>query len=41
MNMNRFFKRAMLLSALIILLAVVLTLCGRGVNLGLDFAGGL
>ena len=41
MNMNRFFKPAMLLSALIILLAVVLTLCGRGVNLGLDFAGGL
>ena len=41
MNINRFFKPAMLLSALIILLAVVLTLCGRGINLGLDFAGGL
>ena len=41
MNMNRFFKPAMLLSFAVILLAVILTLCGRGVNLGLDFAGGL
>lgn len=41
MNINRFFKPSMLLSAAIILLAVVLTLCGRGVNLGLDFSGGL
>lgn len=41
MNINRFFKPSMLLSAAIILVAVVLTLCGRGVNLGLDFAGGL
>lgn len=41
MNMNRFFKPALLVSATIILLAVILTLCGRGMNLGLDFAGGL
>ena len=41
MNMKRFFKPALLISLAIILLAVVLTLCGRGVNLGLDFAGGL
>lgn len=41
MNINRFFKPALLLSLVIILLAVVLTLCGRGMNLGLDFAGGL
>jgi len=41
MNMNKFFKPALLLSVAIILLAVVLTLCGRGMNLGLDFAGGL
>ncbi len=34
-------KPALLVSVAIILLAVVLTLCGRGVNLGLDFAGGL
>ena len=41
MNMKRFFKPALLISLTIILLAVVLTLCGRGMNLGLDFAGGL
>ena len=41
MNINRFFKPSLLLSIAIILVAVVLTLCGRGVNLGLDFAGGL
>ncbi len=41
MDMKRFFKPAMLLSAAIVLLAVVLTLCGRGMSLGLDFAGGL
>ncbi len=41
MNINRFFKPALLISLAIILLAVVLTLCGRGMNLGLDFAGGL
>ena len=41
MNMKRFFKPAVLISLAIILLALVLTLCGRGMNLGLDFAGGL
>ncbi len=41
MNMKRFFKPALLISLTIILLALVLTLCGRGMNLGLDFAGGL
>ena len=41
MNMKRFFKPAMLISLAIILLAIVLTICGRGLNLGLDFAGGL
>ena len=41
MKLNRFFKPALLISLAIILLAVVLTLCGRGLNLGLDFAGGL
>ena len=33
--------RWLLLPAAILLTALVLTLCGRGVNLGLDFAGGL
>lgn len=41
MNIGKLFKPAMLLSLAIILLAVVLTLCGYGVNLGLDFTGGL
>ena len=41
MKFSKFFKPAMLISLAIILLAVVLTVCGRGVNLGLDFAGGL
>ena len=41
MNMKRFFKPALLISLGLILLAVVLTICGRGMNLGLDFAGGL
>ena len=41
MDMKRFFKPALLISLAIILLALVLTLCGRGMNLGLDFAGGL
>ncbi len=41
MNMKRLFKPALLISLAIILLALVLTLCGRGMNLGLDFAGGL
>ena len=33
--------RWLLLPAAILLIALVLTLCGRGMNLGLDFAGGL
>ena len=41
MKFSKFFKPSMILSAVIILLAVVLTLCGRGMNLGLDFTGGL
>ncbi len=41
MNTKRFFKPALLISLAVILLALVLTLCGRGMNLGLDFAGGL
>ncbi len=41
MNMKNPLKPALLVSVAIILLAVVLTLCGRGMNLGLDFAGGL
>ena len=41
MKFSKFFKPAMLISLVIILLAVVLTVCGRGMNLGLDFAGGL
>ncbi len=34
-------KPVLAIFAAIMLLAAVLTLCGRGVNLGLDFAGGL
>ena len=41
MKFSKFFKPAMLTSVVIILLAVVLSLFGRGMNLGLDFAGGL
>ncbi len=41
MQIKNLFKPAMLLSFAIILAAVILALCGRGVNLGLDFAGGL
>lgn len=41
MTMKNPLKPALLVSVAIILLAVVLTLCGRGMNLGLDFAGGL
>ena len=41
MNMKQFFKPALLISLAIMMLAVMLTLCGRGLNLGLDFAGGL
>ena len=33
--------RSLLLPGAILLLAVVLTLCGRGMNIGLDFTGGL
>ena len=42
--MKNFNKRAFMclcVSLLIMLSAVVLSLCGRGVNLGIDFAGGL
>lgn len=41
MKFSKVFKPAMLTSVVIILLAVVLSLFGRGMNLGLDFAGGL
>ena len=41
MKFSKFLKPAMLTSVAIILLAVVLSLFGRGMNLGLDFAGGL
>jgi len=41
MKFSKFFKPSMMASAAVILLAVVLTLCGRGMNLGLDFTGGL
>lgn len=41
MKFSKFFKPSMILSAAIILLAVVLSLCGRGMNFGLDFSGGL
>ncbi len=41
MSIKNPLKYALLLSLAIILVAVVLTLCGRGMNLGLDFAGGL
>ncbi len=34
-------RPALLVSCAIILIAVVMTLCGYGMNLGLDFAGGL
>ena len=42
--MKAFNKRALVclgVSLMIMLAAVILTLCGRGVNLGIDFAGGL
>ncbi len=41
MSMKNPMKPCLLLSAAIILLAVILTLCGRGMNIGLDFTGGL
>ena len=31
----------LIISAAIILVALVLTVCGRGINLGIDFEGGL
>ena len=31
----------LIISAAIILIALVLTVCGRGINLGIDFEGGL
>ena len=34
-------KICLIISAIIIIAALVLTLCGRGINLGIDFAGGL
>ena len=34
-------KICLIISGLIILAALVLTLCGRGINLGIDFEGGL
>ena len=34
-------KICLTISAIIIIAALVLTLCGRGINLGIDFAGGL
>ena len=34
-------KICLLISACIILVALVMTICGRGLNLGIDFEGGL
>ena len=34
-------KICLIISAIIIIAALILTLCGRGINLGIDFAGGL
>ena len=41
MNIKNPCKPALLVSGAIILIAIVMSLCGYGVNLGLDFAGGL
>ena len=41
LNMKNPCKLALLVSAACILAAVVMTLCGYGMNFGLDFAGGL
>ena len=41
MNMKNPCRPALLVSCVIILIAVVMSLCGYGMNLGLDFAGGL
>lgn len=40
-NLKNPMKPALLLSVAIVVLAVILSLCGRGLNLGLDFTGGL
>ena len=41
LNMKNPCKLALLVSGAILLIALVMTLCGYGMNLGLDFAGGL
>lgn len=41
MRMNNPMKPALLLSVAVILTALVMTICGYGMNLGLDFTGGL
>ena len=41
MNIKNPCKPALLISGAIILIAIVMSLCGLGMNLGLDFAGGL
>ena len=41
MNIKNPCKPALLVSGAIILIAIVMSLCGLGMNLGLDFAGGL
>ena len=41
MNIKNPCKPALLVSGAIILIAIVMSLCGYGMNLGLDFAGGL
>ena len=41
MNIGKLFKPAMLISLAIVVIAVIMSLCGYGMNLGLDFAGGL
>ena len=34
-------KICLIISGAIILIALILTLCGRGINMGIDFEGGL
>lgn len=41
MNLKNPMKPALLLSVAVILVAVIMSLCGYGMNLGLDFTGGL
>ena len=41
MNIGKLFKPAMLLSLAIVVVAIIMAVCGHGLNLGLDFAGGL